>query len=76
MTQRDRKRLGSPRCRAAWLLGITAGEYRALEDGDAENSPDLWQRKVEVFQWPEGRRAPGFFKPSSNGRLAFTEVGR
>lgn len=53
MMRRSRQRLGLRECRAAWLLGLTVREYRALEAGDAEIvTADLWQRMVEVFQWP------------------------
>jgi hypothetical protein len=37
---------------SAWLLGLTVREYRALEAGDAAITSDLWNRMVEVFQWP------------------------
>jgi hypothetical protein len=56
MMRRDRERLGLGECRAAWLLGLTVREYRALEDGDATITSDLWDRMVEVFQWPGGLR--------------------
>ena len=52
MMRRDRQRLGLRECRAAWLLSLTVREYRVLEAGDSENLADLWQRMVEVFQWP------------------------
>jgi hypothetical protein len=59
MMQRDRKREGLRECRAAWLLGLTVREYRAIEAGDAEVSADLWERMVEVFQWPRALASPG-----------------
>ena len=34
MMRRDRERLGLRECRAAWLLGRTVRQYRALEAGD------------------------------------------
>ena len=34
MMRRDRERLGLRECRAAWLLGLTVREYRALEAGN------------------------------------------
>jgi hypothetical protein len=52
MMRRDRQRLGLRECRAAWLLGLTVREYRALEDGDGFITSDLWERMVDVFQWP------------------------
>jgi len=53
MMHRDRERLGLRECRAAWLLGLTVREYRALEAGNARApSSDLWDRMVEVFGWP------------------------
>jgi hypothetical protein len=45
--RRDRERLGLRECRAAWLLGLTVREYRELV------MPDLWERMVEVFEWPK-----------------------
>jgi hypothetical protein len=53
MMRRDRERLGLRECRAAWLLGLTVRQYRALEDGDSFVMPDLWERMVEVFDWPK-----------------------
>ncbi len=44
--------LGLRECRAAWLLGLAVREYRVLESGDATVMSDLWERMVEVFQWP------------------------
>ncbi len=54
MLERDRHRQGLRVCRAAWLLGLTVREYRALEGGDDATiiTGDLWERMVEVFQWP------------------------
>jgi hypothetical protein len=52
MMRRDRERLGLRECRAAWLLGLTVRQYRKLEDGDATITADLWERMVDVFQWP------------------------
>jgi hypothetical protein len=57
MMTRDRERLGLRECRAAWLLGLTVREYRALEAGDGEVTSDLWDRMVEVFEWPVRRRS-------------------
>ena len=53
MMQRARRRLGLRKCRAAWLLGLTVRDYRALEAGDLWVSSELWERMVEVFQWPK-----------------------
>jgi len=52
MMQRARKREGLRVCRAAWLVGVSVREYREMEAGDGEVSSDLWERMVEVFQWP------------------------
>jgi hypothetical protein len=52
MMQRDRKRRGLRECRAAWLLGLTVSEYRALEAGDAAITADLWERMVALYGWP------------------------
>lgn len=47
-----RKREGLRVCRAAWLLGLTVRQYRALEAGELIPDPDLWRRMVAVFNWP------------------------
>jgi hypothetical protein len=56
MMRRDRQRLGLRECRAAWPLGLSVRQYRALESGDAAITADLWERMVEVFQWPLAMR--------------------
>lgn len=34
-------------------------EYRAIEDGDDTMvTPDVWERMVEVFQWPLALASP------------------
>ena len=54
MMRRDRERLGLRECRAAWLLGLTVREYRILESGDDPVLvSQVWERMVEVFQWPQ-----------------------
>ncbi len=44
----------SGKCRAAWLLGLTIREHRALEAG--EGHPLLvsrvWERMVALYGWP------------------------
>jgi hypothetical protein len=56
MMRRDRERLGLRECRAAWLLGLTVRQYRALEAGERSiDDYDPWERMVEVFQWPRTR---------------------
>ena len=60
MMRRDRERLGLRECRAAWLLGLTVREYRALEAGDGDGhvrsvGPD--GRGVPVAEI--ARRQPG-----------------
>jgi hypothetical protein len=53
MMRRDRQRLGLRECRAAWLLGLTVRQYRALEAGeDSLLVGQVWERMVDVFQWP------------------------
>jgi hypothetical protein len=52
MMRWSRQRLGLRECRAAWLLGLSVREYRALEAGDGIITADLWERMVGVFQWP------------------------
>jgi hypothetical protein len=53
MMRRDRERLGLRECRAAWLLGLTVREYRALEAGE-EPLPvcRVWERMVALYGWP------------------------
>ena len=39
-------------CRAAWLLGLTVREYRALEAGDDSLLVSrVWERMVALFGW-------------------------
>jgi hypothetical protein len=38
------------------LIGVSVREYREIEAGEAWVSSDLWQRMVDVFQWPGGLR--------------------
>ena len=52
MMQRDRKREGLRICRAAWLLGGTVREYRALEAGEAVPDFDTWSRICKLYGWP------------------------
>lgn len=53
MMRRDRQRLGLRECRAAWLLGLTVRQCRRLEAGeDGLITAHVWERMVEVFQWP------------------------
>jgi hypothetical protein len=50
---RDRERLGMRECRAAWLLGLTVREYRALEAGeDPLLVSRVWERMRELYGWP------------------------
>ena len=54
MMRRSRQRLGLRECRAAWLLGLTVREYRELEAGeDPLLVVQVWERMVDVFQWPQ-----------------------
>jgi hypothetical protein len=58
MMRRSMQRLGLRECRAACLLGLTVREYRALEAGAAPLiSSDLWDRMVDVFEWPQASPA-------------------
>ena len=53
MMRRDRQRLGLRECRAAWLLGLTVREYRALEAGeDSLLVSWVWERMVALYGWP------------------------
>ena len=53
MMRRDRQRLGLRECRAAWLLGLTVREYRALEAGeDPLLVSRVWERMVALYGWP------------------------
>jgi hypothetical protein len=38
MMHRDRERLGLRECRAAWLLGLTVRECRALENDPVQKA--------------------------------------
>ena len=59
MMRRSRQRLGLRECRAAWLLGLTVREYRALEAGEDQLLvAQAWERMVEVFQWPLALASP------------------
>ena len=58
MLKRDRERHGLRVARAAWFLGVTVREYRELEAGDGEITCSLWDRMVEVFEWPRARSSP------------------
>src|SRR5690348_8563611 len=48
MMRRSRQRLGLRECRAAWLLGLTVRQYRALEGGEdaliAADTGSGWSR--------------------------------
>jgi hypothetical protein len=60
MMRRDRQRLGLRECRAAWLLGITVRQYRAVESGeDTLMTADVWERMVEIFGWPQAFAGTG-----------------
>ena len=53
MMRRSRERLGLRECRAAWLLGLTVREYRALEAGDdSVLVGQVWERMVALYGWP------------------------
>ena len=68
MMRRDRERLGLRECRVAWLLGLPVREYRALEAGDATITSDVWERMVEVFQWPRAKSRAPLDRPLRPGR--------
>ena len=54
MMRRDREGLGLRECRAAWLLGLSVREYRALEAGeDPLLVSRLWERIVALYGWPQ-----------------------
>jgi predicted transcriptional regulator len=53
MLKLDRQREGLRVCRAAWLLGITAREYRELEAGERRPDAATWERMCDVFNWPQ-----------------------
>jgi hypothetical protein len=58
MLESDRKREGHPVCRAAWLLGLTAREYRVLEAGEPIHDFDTWDRICKLYGWPQTFLAP------------------
>jgi len=53
MLENGRRREGLRVCRAAWLLGLTVREYRALEDGDRVPDNDVWDRMCKLYGWPQ-----------------------
>jgi transcriptional regulator with XRE-family HTH domain len=53
MMQRARKREGLRVCRAAWLVGVSVGEYREIEAGDRMPSLRTYERAAELYGWPE-----------------------
>jgi transcriptional regulator with XRE-family HTH domain len=53
MMQRNRKREGLRVCRAAWLVGVSVREYREIEAGDREPSPDTYERISGLYGWPQ-----------------------
>jgi hypothetical protein len=64
MLRRSRDRPGLRECRAAWLLGLTVREYRALEAGDAAIvTRGLRSRMVDVFPWPAASGLRGTYLP-------------
>ncbi len=49
-----RSEMRRPRgCRAAWLLGITIREYRALGAGDVYPDFETWDRICKLNGWPQ-----------------------
>jgi transcriptional regulator with XRE-family HTH domain len=53
MMKRARKREGLRVCRAAWLVGVSVREYREIEAGDRQPSPDTYERISELYGWPQ-----------------------
>jgi DNA-binding XRE family transcriptional regulator len=53
MMERDWKREGLRVCRAAWLIGVSVREYRAIEAGDRTPSLDTYRRISELYGWPQ-----------------------
>ena len=53
MLHRDRARWGPRPARAAWLLGVSVGEYRELEAGAHWPDVDTCDRICKLFGWPQ-----------------------
>ena len=53
MIERARKREGLRVCRAAWLIGVSVGEYREIEAGDRTPRPGTYERISELYGWPQ-----------------------
>jgi hypothetical protein len=71
MLRPSRQRLGLRECRAAWLLGLTVQEYRALERGEASIvTSDLWSRMVNVFEWPRSPATEAAQRPQQTRRAS------
>ena len=49
---RDRDRMGLRPVQMAGRLGLTLGEYRALDAGERHITFDLYERIVELCGWP------------------------
>jgi hypothetical protein len=49
---RDRERMGLREVQMAGRLGLTVGEYRALEAGELWIDYKLYERIVELCGWP------------------------
>jgi hypothetical protein len=52
MMRDDRERLDLSVARTSWLLDVSVGRYRELEDGEEYPSHREWSRMVDVFEWP------------------------
>jgi hypothetical protein len=53
MMKDDRGRLGLSLARASWLVGASAREYRALEDGESYPDFETWDRICKLYGWPQ-----------------------
>src|SRR5437016_11828658 len=67
-----RKREGLRVCRATWLIGVSAREYREIEAGDRMPSLRTYERIAELYGWPE--RFEGRVKSGSRERVWVTDA--
>ena len=52
LMRRSRKREGLRVCRAAWLIGVSACEYRDIVAGERWPDFDTCERIRDALRWP------------------------
>ena len=53
LLERDRVREGLSVGQAAYRLGLTPAQYRALLEGRQRMTSDTWQRICDLYGWPQ-----------------------